>query len=141
MNAITRATVDECISRLKTNLYDEVLSKITRTEEREKIQNWIKFKVNTFLASTQMYGEEEFQLALMWFYVQMKAEWSQLNTHVQYQQMKGYDIKRSFVYRMKLLSVTIKEIENFINLFHVDGVTSFLSLPMEEFEREPSYYD
>jgi|GEM_PF-5086085 len=141
MSAITRTAVDECISRLKTNLYDEVLSRITKQEERDRIKKWIRFRVDNFLSTSSMYHEEEFQLALMWFYVQLKAEWSQLNTHGQYQQMRGYDIQLSFVYRLKVLSITIKEVENFINLFHVDGVTSFLSLPMIEFERAPSYYD
>ncbi len=139
MSILTKTAVDDCISRLKTSIYDEVLSKITKREEKEKLKTWAKCKVDAFLASTQMYREEEFQLALMWFYVQMKAEWSQLNTHAQYQQMRGYLAKPSFAYRMRILSITIKEIENFINLYHVDGVTSFLSLPMEEFEKEPVY--
>ena len=82
-----------------------------------------------------MFEEEEFQLALMWFYVQLKAEWSQINTHFQFQQMRGFELSPSFYYRLKVLSITIKEIENFINIYHVDGVASFLSLPMSEFER------
>ena len=138
MSIITKTAVDECISKLKTSIYDEVLSKITRIEERERIKKWIQYKVNTFLSTSSMYEEEEFQLALMWFYVQLKAEWSQINTHSQYQQMRGYDLPMSFHYRLKVLSTTIKEIENFINLYHVDGVTSFMSLPMIEFERAPS---
>jgi len=135
MSILTKTAVDECISKLKTKSYDEVLSKISRKEEREKIKRWIQVKVSTFLTTSNIYEEEEFQLALMWFYVQLKAEWSQLNTHVQYQQMRGYDIQLSYYYRLMVLSITIKEIENFINLFHVDGVTGFLSLPMNEFER------
>lgn len=141
MSLLTKDAVDECISRLRTNSYDEVLSKIGKITDREKLKNWIQFKVNTFLATAHVYEEEEFQLALMWFYVQLKAEWSQLNTHVQYQQMRGYDPPMSFYYRIKVLSITIKEVENFINLYHVDGVTGFMSLPMIEFERAPSYYD
>jgi hypothetical protein len=85
MSIATKTAVDECISKLKTSIYDEVLSKITKTEEREKIKKWIQFKVNSFLSTSNMYEEEEFQLALMWFYVQLKAEWSQINTHSQYQ--------------------------------------------------------
>lgn len=139
MSIITKNAVDECIGRLKTNIFDEVLSKITNIEDRDRLKNWAKFKVDAFLSSTHMYREEEFQLALMWFYVQMKAEWSQLNTHAQYQQMRGFLIKQSFAYRMRILSIIVKEIENHINLYHVDGVTSFLSLPMDLFEREPVF--
>jgi hypothetical protein len=52
--------------------------------------------------------------------------------------MRGYDLPMTFHYRLRVLSTTIKEVENFINLYHVDGVTSFMSLPMREFERAPS---
>ena len=139
MSVITKPLVDDCISRLKTNIFDGILSKIKNVQERDKIKTWARFKVDAFLASTNMYREEEFQLALMWFYIQMKAEWSQLNTHAQYQQMRGFLVNQSYSIRMSILSIIIKEIENHINLYHVDGVTSFLSLPMNLFEREPFY--
>ena len=71
----------------------------------------------------------------MWFYVQLKAEWSQINTHFQYQQMRSFELSTQLYFRLKVLSITIKEIEKFINIYHVDGVSSFLSLPMNEFER------
>lgn len=135
MSIITKTAVDKCISKLKANLYDDALSKISRIEDREKIKKWIQYKVNAFLSTSNMFEEEEFQLALMWFYVQLKAEWSQINTHYQYQQMRGFELSLPFYYRLKVLSITIKEIENFINIYHVDGVASFLSLPMSEFER------
>ena len=85
MSIITKTAVDKCISKLKANLYDDALSKISRIEDREKIKKWIQYKVNAFLSTSNMFEEEEFQLALMWFYVQLKAEWSQINTHFQYQ--------------------------------------------------------
>jgi hypothetical protein len=135
MSIITKTAVDRCISKLKANIYDDALSKISRIEDREKIKKWIQYKVNAFLSTSNMFEEEEFQLALMWFYVQLKAEWSQINTHFQFQQMRGFELSPSFYYRLKVLSITIKEIENFINIYHVDGVASFLSLPMSEFER------
>ena len=84
-----------------------------------------------------MCDEEEFQLTMLWFYIQLKSEWSLLNRRDQYQRMRGYDPPLSYHYRLSVLSITIKEIENFINLFHVDGITSFLSLPMSEFELNP----
>lgn len=141
MKVFTKEAVDECISKLKTTSYDEVLSRISNKDERFRINRWIRRKVDQFLSTSSMYHEEEFQLVLMWFYIQLKSEWSQLNTHGQYLQMRGYDMPGSLVYRLKVLSITIKEIESFINLYHVDGVTSFLSLPMEVFESAPMYND
>ncbi len=141
MKVFTKEAVDECISKLKSTSYDEVLSRINNKDERFRINRWIRRKVDHFLSTSSMYHEEEFQLVLMWFYIQLKTEWSQLNTHGQYLQMRGYDIPGSLVYRLKVLSTTIKEIETFINLYHVDGVTSFLSLPMEVFESAPMYTD
>ena len=141
MKVFTKEAVDECISKLKTTSYDEVLSRISNKDERFRINGWIRRKVDQFLSTSSMYHEEEFQLVLMWFYIQLKSEWSQLNTHGQYLQMRGYDMPGSLVYRLKVLSITIKEIESFINLYHVDGVTSFLSLPMEVFESAPMYDD
>jgi hypothetical protein len=141
MKVFTKEAVDECISKLKTTSYDEVLSRISNKDERFRINRWIRRKVDQFLSTSSMYHEEEFQLVLMWFYIQLKSEWSQLNTHGQYLQMRGYDMPGSLVYRLKVLSITIKEIESFINLYHVDGVTSFLSLPMEVFESAPMYDD
>lgn len=141
MKILTREVIDECISNLKTTSYDEVLNRISNKDERFRIHRWIRRKVDMFLSTSSMYQEEEFQLVLMWFYIQLKSEWSQLNTHGQYLQMRGYDIPGSLVYRLKVLSITIKEVESFINLYHVDGVTSFLSLPMEVFESAPMYSD
>ncbi|MBO6794481.1 MAG: hypothetical protein JJ895_11265 [Balneolaceae bacterium] len=141
MKIFTREALDECVVKLKSTSYDDVLSRIKNEDERFKINRWIRRKVDQFLSTSNMYQEEEFQLVLMWFYIQLKSEWSQLNTHGQYLQMKGYDIPGSLVYRLKVLSITIKEVEKFINIYHVDGVTGFLSLPMEVFESAPRYSD
>lgn len=135
MSKLTHSGVEKCIYKIKSITYDEILLRISKKDDRDKIKKWIHFKINSFLHSTNMHDEEEFQLTLMWFYVQLKSEWSLLNTHNQYKQMRGYDPPLSYHYRLSVLSITIKEIENFINLFHVDGVASFLSLPMSEFER------
>lgn len=138
MHEQTKSAVEECIDRLKTNIYEGVLSQISSQEKRKQFKLWIRSRLDPFLTSSKNYSEEEFQLVLMWFYIQLKTEWSQLNTHAQYKQMDGYMAPKSLIIKLRLLSVTIKEIENFINIYHVDGVTSFLSLPMIEFERAPT---
>lgn len=48
MSIITKTAVNRCISKLKANIYDDALSKISRIEDREKINKWIQYKVNAF---------------------------------------------------------------------------------------------
>lgn len=135
MSTIVLNEVEESLGRLKDTIYDEVLRPNRNMEERAAIKDWILRKVDEFQRSIKVLADEEYQLVLMWFYIQMKAEWSQINTHNQYRLMLGYDIEMSFIYKANVLSATIKEIEKHINIYHVDGVTTFLSLPMEDFER------
>ena len=130
---------DDILSRLKSGLYEDVLNIFDNEHERQQIRSWIESRIYSFEQSCEIIADEEFQLTLMWFYIQLKAEWSQLNTHNQYAQMFGRKIEKKIAAKLKVLSVIIIEIEKDINLLHVDGVTSFFSLPMRDFNLRAYY--
>ena len=134
MKTLIEAPEITVISELKKAIFDFTFNHVEKGLDRVTLKKWMSFRVDAFQERCNVIADEEFQLSLLWFYVQLKAEWSQINTHHQYAQMYAHKTDKMLHYQKGILSACINSVEKHINLLHVDGVTSFLSLPMNDFD-------
>jgi hypothetical protein len=134
MKVLIESPEVKVISALRKAIFDFTFNHVESGHDRVALKKWVSSRVDAFQDQCDVIAIEEFELVLMWFYVQLKAEWSQVNTHYQYAQMYAQRTDRMLHYKRGILHAIINAIEEHINLLHVDGVTSFLSLPMNDFD-------
>ena len=134
MKVLIEAPEVKIISELKKAIFDYTFNNVENGNDRLALKKWVSYRVDAFQERCNVIAEEELQLLLIWFYVQLKAEWSQINTHYQYAQMYRHKTDLMLHYQKGMLRAIICVIEKNINLVYVDGVTSFLSMPMQDFD-------
>lgn len=133
MKTLIEAPEIKIISELRKAIFDYTFNYVDKGLDRVALKKWMSLRVDAFQERCNTIADAEFQLSLMWFYVQLKAEWSQINTHYQYAQMYAHKTDKMLHYQKGILAACVTSLEKHINLLHVDGVTSFLSLPMQDF--------
>lgn len=134
MKKVIESLEVKIISDIKKAIFDYAFNNVKNGNERLALKKWVNSRVDAFMNRLDVIVDAELQLQLMWFYIQLKAEWSQLNTHQQYAQMYGYRTNAKINHQKGILSAVICAIEKHINLIHVDGITTFLSMSMKDFD-------
>lgn len=107
---------------------DQILQDIEDTllgledeSDKEYIRNWIFSRMDEFINRCKLVNEdEELPNLLMWFYIQMKTEWSQINTEIQYQPMVSDEPDMVLIFKSSILSQLLGSVENLLRYVDVE---------------------
>ena len=127
--------------RLEAALTDGVLERMwaeildgwegASAEEREKAHAFVRCLRDHFLqVARDIDDAEDFEMAAVIHYVELKSVWMRLNTQITHQvQRIGAPDPRA-MYRAGLVSCTLSRIEPFLAPEDVEKVTDFLADPL-----------
>jgi len=139
MSLLNLEKLDSFFDNLTENIYPELINDLETEKDQATIDRWINNTLLTFKTRCeQVNDEDEFQRMLIWFYVQVKSDWHQLNMQVQYAPINGHEMDMGLIYLASIIGLTIREIEVYIDLLEVEQVTHFLS--MEHGRKGPVSY-
>lgn len=129
----------EYLSRnIKSQQFDkqieETLVALEDEQDREYIRQWLYTKVDEFLNRCNMVDQEELKTMLMWFYIQLKSEWSQINTEIQYQPMYSDEPDMVLIFKSSVLSQLIASVEKVMKYVDVERAVNFLAEPSWKLE-------
>lgn len=114
---------------LKNKLTD-ILSGLESADDQSSLLEWVDDKNKQFLSRCEIVqDEQEVPLLLMWFYIQLKSEWSQINTEIQYGPLLTGEVDLLLVYRSSILSTLLMEVETLLLEWDVEHATNFLAQP------------
>lgn len=121
---------------------DQILQDIEDTllglddeSDKEYIRNWIFSRMDEFINRCKLVNEdEELPNLLMWFYIQMKTEWSQINTEIQYQPMVSEEPDMVLIFKSSILSQLLGSVENLLRYVDVERAVNFMSNPVFKLE-------
>lgn len=128
-----------CVSEIRKTIIDETFRQqiedtiiaLPEPEQQQALKKWIFDKANSFLERCEIVEEdEEMPTLLMWYYVQLKSEWSQLNTEVQYQPLRSEEPDMMLIFKASTLSLLLAQIEQILSYVDVERATDYLSDPI-----------
>jgi|GEM_PF-3222049 len=114
---------------------EDTLLGLENDTDKEFVRNWIFSKMDEFIERCKIVQEDdELPSLLMWFYMQLKTEWSQINTEVQYQPMVSDEPDMVLIFKASLLSQVIGNVETILRYVDVERAVNFMSNPVWKLE-------
>lgn len=111
----------------------EVLDGVPTDKERKELAEWISVRKEAFIKRCEVVTDkDEIPWLVMWYYIQLKAEWSQINTEIQYGAMNSGAPDLQLVYKSSLLSNLIAIAEEIPRHVDVEHATNFLAEPFSK---------
>lgn len=137
--------VNDLESKIKTDKLlqdiEDTLFGLEQESDRDAIKDWLYSKVDDFVKRCGIVQEdEEISTLLMWFYIQLKSEWSQLNTEIQYQPMASDEPDMVLIFKASTLSQLLASIENILRYVDVERAVDFLADPIWKMEKLDRFY-
>lgn len=109
-------------------------------EEQKELKHYVIGKANDFIHRCEIVQEEEeFGPLLMWFYIQLKSEWSQINTEVQYQPLRSDMPDMMLIFKASVLSQLLANVEEMLSYSDVERATDFIADPIWKVESMNSF--
>jgi hypothetical protein len=114
---------------------EDTLLGLENDTDKEFVRKWIFSKMDEFIERCKIVQEDdELPSLLMWFYMQLKTEWSQINTEVQYQPMVSDEPDMVLIFKASLLSQVIGNVETILRYVDVERAVNFMSNPVWKLE-------
>lgn len=111
----------------------EVLEGVADEKEKQELAEWIGHRKEAFIKRCEVVTDkDEIPWLVMWYYIQLKAEWSQINTEIQYGAMNSGAPDLQLVYKSSLLSTLIAVAEEIPRHVDVEHATNFLAEPFSK---------
>jgi hypothetical protein len=113
--------------------FRDIVGGIDDQTSAESLLQWINEKVNLFIERCKIVDDtHEMPWLVMWFYIQLKAEWSQINTEIQYGALKSDTPDMELIFKSSLLSALINIVENIPRAIDVEYAVDFLAEPFNK---------
>lgn len=120
--------------------FNDIAAGIEHEQDRKQLLQWIHDKLNLFIDRCKVVDDtQEMPWLVMWFYIQLKAEWSQINTEIQYGAMKSDMPDMNLIFKSSLLSGLIAIVEDIPRQVDVEYATNFLAEPFNKMMEEGAH--
>lgn len=131
MNALSVVDVRSILQKNEfEKKLEEILVDLGDASAQHELFEWVQHKTIDFIKRCEIVqDEQEIPMLLMWFYIQLKSEWSQINTEIQYGPLLTGEIDIELVYKSSILSTLLLEVESILLQWDVEHATNFLAQP------------